>query len=267
MVNRVASICLLCFCLGLVGCDGGGGGSEDTGICSTRPATIGGSGETTAFPNIRTSFSGVSLELVSVNFVFREGNGDTTDDRVELHAEVRNSGSQRMCAVRLDARLGGFDAPASVRGPNFVVPAISNLTLPCLEPGEIGAIRTNFFMTEEDLLLATTLNIVRDGDDLSNMGEQPYGLVTLTDQRIEEVEGGYRVVQTVTSERDVVNYFQEIFARDARGLWIADLDVPDYGPTAGGALLRAGEPQELVSNVLPCEFVSFDVVGDNYFEN
>jgi len=265
-MNARTHLALVSIAVALVGgCDGRTGPTEDTGACSTRPASFGSRGELTAFPSIETSISGASLGLRSVNFVTVPPRGELLP-YIEVLAELENTGSTRLCGATFDVSLGGFEQTAVLHGPQYLLPGV-DITLPCVEPGDRGAIRAFLLdATEEDLLAATTLRLALANEPLSDMGEAPYGLTTLSDQQIVEVEGGFQLVQTVTADRDVVNYFQDVYALDARGLLIAELDVPSYGPTSGGASLAAGVPEVLESDVVGCEFVDFVVAGENYFE-
>ncbi len=238
---------------------------SEAGLCSTRPATFGASGETTAFPEIQTVISGINLSLESVNFVALPANGER-DDLVRVFAQVRNAGSSRVCLVQLDMSLGGFTESAGLAGPQYQS-QVSGIGFACLDPGDQGVISSRFFMTEAELLEATTLRITRTNDEIAGLDEVRYDVVTVTDQRIVEAEGGYQLVQTVTADRQVVNYYQDVYAVDARGLLFAELDVPDFGPDSGGALLQPSQPQELVSEIVPCEIVDFVLAGEHYFEN
>lgn len=146
---------------------------------------------------------------------------------------MENTGSTRLCAATFDVRLGGFEQSALLHGPQYILPDVA-LTFPFVEPGDRGVIRALLHdAMKEDLLAATTLTISRSNDPVSGMGETRYDLTTLI---------------------------------DARGLLIAELDVPSYGPTDGGAALSAGVPEELESDVVGCELVDFVVMSENYFE-
>ena len=267
-MNTKSSIVLAALSVTIAGgCDGRSPGlTEDTGACSARPTSFGSLGELTAFPEISTSITGASLGLRSVNFVAVPPVGDFLP-YVEVLAEVENTGPSRLCSATFDVRLGGYEETGVLHGAQYILPPPVEIAISCVAPGDRGVIRVLFHeVTEEDLLSTTTLRIAHANDQGDDAGETPYDLTTLSEQRIVEVEGGYQLVQTVTADRDVLNYFQDVYAVDARGLLIADLDVPSYGPTSGGASLTAGEPEALESDVVGCEFVDFILAGEHYFE-
>ncbi len=266
-----ASIYLAIFALLLSACDGRAGGtSHDTGACSMRPASVGSQGEITAFPSIETSFIGAELALHSVNFIVQPPVGDYLG-YVRVLAEVENAGATRLCSASFDVSLGGFDGDGALAAPRYVIPlaGTSPLEVSCLEPGARGVFAARLFdITEDDLLAATVLRV-----DLANSlpadsvaGATPEDRVAVSDQHIVQADGGYQLVETVTAEVSVRNYFQDVYGVDSRGLLIAQLDVPSYGPTSGGASLDPSVPEELDSDVVDCELTDFVVAGAHYIE-
>ncbi len=254
----------------LSACNGGRGGTHyDTGACSMRTVSVGLQGELTAFPSIQTSIIGADLGLHSVNFIVVPAMGDYLGF-VRVFAEVENVGTTRLCSATFSVLLGGFDGDGLLAAPRYAIPltGTSPLEVSCLEPGARGVIVARIFdVTEDDLLATAVLRI-----DLSNSigtdaaNAMPEDVVTLSDQHLAAVDGGYELVQTATASASVRNYYQDVYGVDSRGLLIADLDVPSYGPTAGGASLEAGVPQELDSNVVDCELTDFFVAGTHYID-
>lgn len=154
--------------------------------------------------------------------------------------EVKNNGTALVCLLRVDVTfqradglpLASFTSFASADPYMF---GTSSLTMPCLQPGQIGSFYDNGFVGAAIPLSAVTTIAVRFSPN-EFPGAVPAPHAPLVTSHVTPVFDGFGVTGTLTGQvGPIYNIGLEIYPRDTAGLVLGQLFATDLDTLQPGA--------------------------------
>ncbi len=197
--------------------------------CDIRPVSAV-EGTLTTTPDIAWRLTPTGFRFLTINMAEEPGGG------VTILAEVRNDSSETQCNYSPRVTVGSRPAlPAFMRtAPRFTVS--ETFTSACLAPGEVGVLQASSSTTSlAQIREARILDVQLMPRDLGAPTDARGAFVE--GERIVNVPSGARVEGTLVADLAVENVFYAAYARDARGVLVAEfIAAPgDLDPIARGS--------------------------------
>jgi hypothetical protein len=182
-----------------------------------------------------TTTPDIAWRLTPTDFRFLTMNLDEQDTGVVLLAEVRNDGSTTRCDFfpQVTAGSGPRFAASLHTAPRFTL--ATGITTDCLGPGETGVLAAFGDASLAEVRAARIVDVQLMPSDFGAPTDAMGAFVE--GERIVDVPGGARVEGTLVAELAVENLFYRAYARDARGVIVAELTATpgDLDPIARGS--------------------------------